>query len=107
MLEDLRELLATFPDPDPSRRFAAANCTRATLRGGRQPIEITREAGTRKGLFQRQSFWDELMKLTAGGSASPMPGTRTASAPTGISANSHRPNLANYAPPAEWSGTPL
>jgi hypothetical protein len=65
VLEDLRELLATFPDPDPSRRFAAANCTHATLRGGRHPIEISREAGTRKGLFQRQSFWDELMKLTS------------------------------------------
>ena len=64
LLGDLRELLATFPDPDPSRRFASANCTHATLRGGRQPIEISREAGTRKGLFQRQSFWDALMKVT-------------------------------------------
>ncbi len=64
VLEDLRELLATFPDPDPSRRFAAANCTHVTLRGGRQPIEISREAGTRKGLFQRQSFWDALMQVT-------------------------------------------
>jgi hypothetical protein len=63
----LRELLATFPDPDPARRFAAANCTRATLRGGRQPIEISREAGARKGLFQRESFWDALMKVIAGG----------------------------------------
>ena len=62
----LRELLATFPDPDPSRGFAAANCTRATLRGGRQPIEISREAGARKGLFQRESFWDALMKVIAG-----------------------------------------
>src|SRR5450432_2714453 len=62
-LENLRDLLATFPDADPSRRFAAANCTRATLRGGRQPIEISREAGERKGLFQRESFWDALMKV--------------------------------------------
>jgi hypothetical protein len=62
-LENLRELLATFPDPDPSRGFAATNCTRATLRGGRQAIEISREAGGRKGLFQRESFWDALMKV--------------------------------------------
>src|ERR1035437_4091078 len=62
-LGNLRELLATFPDPDPSRRFAATNCTRATLRGGRQPIEISRQAGARKGLFQRESFWDALMKV--------------------------------------------
>jgi hypothetical protein len=65
-LENLRELLATFPDPDPLRPFAAANCTRAILRGGRQPIEIAREAGARKGLFQRESFWDALMKVIAG-----------------------------------------
>lgn len=62
-LGNLRELLATFPDPDPSRRFAATNCTRATLRGGRQPIEISREAGARKGLFQRESFWNALIKV--------------------------------------------
>jgi hypothetical protein len=66
-VENVRELLATFPDPDPSRRFAPTNCIRATLRGGRQPIEITREAGTRKGLFQRESFWDVLMKVIGEG----------------------------------------
>src|ERR1035438_3815403 len=66
--ENLRELLATFPDPDPSRPFAASHCTRATLRGGRQPIEIAREAGERKGLLQRESFWDALMKVIAGAS---------------------------------------
>jgi hypothetical protein len=65
-VENLRELLATFPDPDPLRGFAAANCTRATLRGGRQPIEIARETGARKGLFQRESFWDALMTVIAG-----------------------------------------
>jgi len=65
-LEGLRELLGTFPDADASRRFAAANCTRATLRGGRQPIEISREAGGRKSLLQRESFWDALMKVTDG-----------------------------------------
>ena len=65
-LEGLRELLATFPDADASRRFAAANCTRATLRGGRQPIEISREAGGRKSLLQRESFWDALMKVIDG-----------------------------------------
>lgn len=63
-LGNLHELLATFPDPEPARGFAAANCTRATLRGGRQPIEISREAAARKGLFQRESFWDALMKVT-------------------------------------------
>ena len=62
-LEGVRELLATFPDPDPSLRFEVANCTRASLRGGRLPIEISRDAGSRKGLFQRKNFWDVLMEV--------------------------------------------
>src|SRR5215472_9677548 len=44
----LRELLCTFPDPEPLRTFAAAACVRATLRGGRQSIEIAQEACSRK-----------------------------------------------------------
>ena len=63
--EGLRDLLATFPDPDPARPFHAAACQRATLRGGRQPIEIARQAGERKGLFQRESFWDALMRVAS------------------------------------------
>ncbi len=64
-LDDLRALLATFPDPDPARAFHAPSCVRATLRGGRQPIEITRQAGERKGLFQRDSFWDALLRVVS------------------------------------------
>src|SRR5580692_5308331 len=30
--ESLRELLATFPDPDPSRRFDPAGCLKVVLR---------------------------------------------------------------------------
>ena len=105
-LEDLRELLATFPDPDPSRRFAAANCTRATLRGGRQPIEISREAGTRKGLFQRQSFWDALMKVTWR-RYSRVCRLLVPRALRPLSSRVHAaPNLGNCAPPADWCGTP-
>ncbi len=62
-LENLRELLATFPDADPARPFAAAGCIRATLRGGRHAIEIPREAAARKSLFQRRTFWDLLMEV--------------------------------------------
>jgi hypothetical protein len=61
----LRELLATFPDADPARPFAAAGCIRATLRGGRHAIEIPREAAARKSLFQRKTFWDLLMEVVA------------------------------------------
>ena len=62
-VDALRELLATFPDADPSRAFAAEQCVRVVLRGGRQPIEITRESGTKKGMFQRECFWDVLMRV--------------------------------------------
>jgi hypothetical protein len=61
--DGIREILATFPDPDPARPFVTERCVRATLRGGRQAIEIPREAGVRKGLFQRQTFWDLLMEV--------------------------------------------
>jgi hypothetical protein len=61
--QSLVELLATFPDPDPSRPFAAERCVRAVLRGGGRICEITREAGSRKGLLQRASFWNHLMEL--------------------------------------------
>jgi hypothetical protein len=63
--ESLRELLATFPDADPARPFAAAGCIRATLRGGRHAIEIPREAAARKSLFQRKTFWDLLMEVAS------------------------------------------
>jgi hypothetical protein len=62
-LESLRELLATFPDADPSLPFAAARCVRAILRGGPHALEIAREAAGRKSLFRRETFWDLLMEL--------------------------------------------
>jgi hypothetical protein len=65
--DGLRELLATFPDPEPERPFAATRCVRAILRGGRQPVEIPRDAVARKSLFQRQNFWDVLMQVIGAG----------------------------------------
>jgi hypothetical protein len=64
-VEGLRALLRTFPDPDPSQPFAGARCIRVVVRGGRQPVEIPREAGQRKGLLQRSTFWDLLMEVAA------------------------------------------
>src|SRR5688572_28656621 len=61
--DGLREMLATFPDADPTLPFAAERCLRATLRGGRQAIEIPREAAARKSLFQRSTYWDLLMGI--------------------------------------------
>src|SRR5262245_42638678 len=64
-VEALAKLLSTFPDPEPLRPFAAARCVRAILRGGRQAIEIPREAGLRKPMFRRGTFWQALMEATA------------------------------------------
>ena len=61
--ESVREVLATFPDPDPGRAFAAERCIRAVLRGGRSAIEIPREAAAQKGLLRRTAFWDVVMEV--------------------------------------------
>jgi hypothetical protein len=65
----LREILASFPDPDPARPFDAANCIRVNLRGGRQTVTIPREAVARRGslasLLRRPTFWDHLMEIAS------------------------------------------
>src|SRR5215472_11909707 len=64
--DGVRDLLATFPDPDPERRFAPERCTRAVLRGGRQSIEIPREAPARHAWFRRGgSYWNVVMEVAA------------------------------------------
>jgi hypothetical protein len=63
--ESLRALLATFPDAEPGRPFHPAACIRAMLRGGRQSIELLREALVRKSFFQRTSFWETFQGVIA------------------------------------------
>lgn len=63
----LREILLTFPDPDPNRGFAGEACFLAALRGQGRRIEIPREIGQRKPLFRRSTFWETLMKVAAAG----------------------------------------
>jgi hypothetical protein len=63
--EAIRELLASFPDPDPQRRFAAEHCIRAALRSPGHRIEIPREIGVRKPFFRRTSFWDTLIGVVS------------------------------------------
>jgi hypothetical protein len=66
-LAGIRDLLASFPDHEPTRPFAPERCVRAVLRGGRQIVEIPREAGERKPLLRKTSFWDLLMQTAAAG----------------------------------------
>jgi hypothetical protein len=54
--------LATFPDPDPGREFARKSCLHAVLKGPKVRIDIPREAGSERRLFQKRSFWDVLME---------------------------------------------
>ena len=67
--EAIRNVLATFPDPDPGRPFSADLCVRAALRGPGRRIEIPREIGLRKPLFRRATFWDTLMGVAASSEA--------------------------------------
>ena len=76
-----------FRIPIRRARSPPERCVRAMLRGGRQPIEIAREAGARKGLFQRETF---LGRADGGGRRRrrpAMPDIRIASAPTGSCAS--------------------
>ncbi len=58
---DVTEMLASFPDPDPSRPFEASRCVRAVLRAGLTKIELTREAAQKKRMFQSGTFWELLL----------------------------------------------
>ncbi len=61
----LGELLAGFPDPDPTRPFDSARCILAILKGPGARIEISRTAGLQRRMFRRRSFWEVLMRFAA------------------------------------------
>ncbi len=63
--EEISALLAAFPDPQPDRPFDASRCRRAVLAGGRGPIELDREAASRRRWLQKRSFWASLMDAAA------------------------------------------
>ncbi len=63
--ESLRAMLASFPDAEPGRPFRPDGCIRAVLRGGRQLVELPREALMQKSWFQRTSFWETFLAVVA------------------------------------------
>lgn len=67
---ELRTALERFPDPDPTRPFRWDECTAVLLEvesgPGRLPVELTREAASRKRWLRRTSLWDVLKRLAAG-----------------------------------------
>jgi len=69
---DLRAALERFPDADATRPFRWENCTAVLLEiesgPGRAPVELPRQAASRKRWLRRASLWDVLMRLTVGNS---------------------------------------
>ncbi|MGH9720416.1 MAG: hypothetical protein ACRD8O_09400 [Bryobacteraceae bacterium] len=64
--ESVRAMLATFPDAEPGRLFAAERCVRAVLRDGMgRRLELPREVAAKRPLLRRTSFWDVLMRVAA------------------------------------------
>ena len=63
----LDEILARYPDPDPSRPFRPENCAEVIFESGnpmpRPLLRIRREDAGRKRLLRSRSFWDSLMAL--------------------------------------------
>lgn len=67
---DLRAALARFPDADATRPFRWEECTAVLLETGsgpgQVPVELSRDAASRKRWLRRGSLWDVLMRLAAG-----------------------------------------
>jgi hypothetical protein len=64
---ELAAALARFPDPDPSRPFAASQCTNAVFDdAGANPrhlLDLVREAASKRRMFRGQSFWERLLEI--------------------------------------------
>ena len=62
---EIAALLALYPDADSSAAFEPARAVSAVIHFPRRGLEVTREAGMRRRLFRRRSFWDALLELAA------------------------------------------
>jgi hypothetical protein len=63
--EEVVSLLATFPQADPERPFAAARCASVILRGRAVAIHLPREAAAKRRLLRRRSLWNFLVESAA------------------------------------------
>lgn len=68
---DLAAALEQFPDPDPSRPFAADRCTMAVFdSGGASPrhlLELDRAVASKRRIFRAKSFWQRLLEIAIEG----------------------------------------
>jgi hypothetical protein len=63
----LSDILAKYPDAQPSRAFHAEDCTEVILESPGTPprhsLRLRREVAAKKRLLRSRSFWDTLMDL--------------------------------------------
>ena len=64
---ELAAMLSRFPDPEPTRPFAAERCGLAILRASGHQIPLSKDAASRRRFLRRRSFWEYLIAL--GGAA--------------------------------------
>jgi hypothetical protein len=58
----VRDLLAMFPNPDPSQPFEPVRCIEVMLAQGRRRISIDALAAQKRRWLRRESFWDVLLR---------------------------------------------
>lgn len=63
--DELQILFTQFPDPDPTRQFAAENCTGSILSTDICKIEIPRDVAAPRRFLKKRSYWDLLMDIAA------------------------------------------
>ncbi len=70
-LDELAPLLATFPDPQPSRPFCAEECTAVELQpaSGHHALLIEKKDAAQRNLLRRRSLWDCLLAAASATSA--------------------------------------
>ncbi len=64
-LESVTALLSDLPDSDPALPFAPERCLLAVFHGPGCRIELSREAGNKRRLLRRKSFWDLFLEVLA------------------------------------------
>ena len=62
---ELGPALEFLPDLEPTRVFATGLCTHAIFVGPGVSVSLERAAGLARRLFQRASFWDAIMQVSA------------------------------------------
>jgi len=64
---ELAAALSQFPDADPSRPFAPAQCTNAVFDGPgvnpRHLLDLDLESASKRRIFRGQSFWQRLLEI--------------------------------------------